>query len=98
MRNSAEQLIFSVEKTIRESGDKLSQSDKDTLEEAVKNAKEKLSKAETVDEIKELTEELSKTANPIFTNLYQNAQAQGGDNNNFEEGESTINVNPDDIK
>lgn len=103
MRNSAEQLIFSIEKTLKESGDKLTDEDKKLLEDAAKEAKEKLAKAETVEEIKELTEELSKTTNPVFTKLYQQAQAEGGDaktdgDETNDEGESTINVDPDDIK
>ncbi|MDD4316590.1 MAG: molecular chaperone DnaK [Clostridia bacterium] len=99
MKNNAEQLVFSVEKTVKESGDKLSAEDKELLENASKTAKEKLAKAETADEIKELTEELGQATNPVFTKLYQQTQAQGGEAQpGAEEGESTINVDPDDIK
>ena len=99
MKNNAEQLIFAVEKTLNESGDKLDPADKSTLEQAAATAKDKLSKATTVEEVKELTEELSKTTNPIFTKLYQQAQqAAGGDANGAGADDSTININPDDIK
>ncbi len=98
MKNNAEQLIFSVEKTISESGDKLSAEDKTLLEDAAKTAKEKLAKAETAEEIKELTEELGKVTNPVFTKLYQQAQPQDGAQPNGEDEGSTINVDPDDIK
>ena len=98
MKNNAEQLIFAVEKTINESGDKLTSEDKTTLEQAAATAKEKLNKATTVEEIKELTEELSKATNPIFTKLYQQAQQAGADANNAGADDSTININPDDIK
>ena len=100
MKNNAEQLILAVEKTLSESGDKLTAEDKTTLEQAAATAKEKLNKATTVEEVKELTEELSKTTNPIFTKLYQQAQAAGG-NPTGDAGQgddSTININPDDIK
>jgi molecular chaperone DnaK len=97
MKNNAEQLIFSVEKTVKESGDKLSEEDKTQLEDAAKTAKEKLAKAETAEEIKELTEELGNTTNPIFTKLYQEAQAQNATQPE-DDGGSTINVDPDDIK
>lgn len=100
MKNNAEQLIFASEKALRESGDKLTAEDKATLEDAVKTAKEKLSKAETVDDVKALTEELSKDTNEIFTKLYKDAQQanpNGGQGNNAED-DSTININPDDIK
>lgn len=100
MKNNAEQLILAIDKTLRESGDKLSEEDKATLEDANKTAKEKLEKAESVDDIKSLTEELSKETNPIFTKLYQQAQAEnpnGGEGNNMGEDGSSININPDDI-
>lgn len=97
MKNNAEQLILAVDKALRESGDKLSEEDKAVLEDANKIAKDKLSKATTVEEIKELTEELSKDTNNVFTKLYQQTtQAENGDNANGGD-DSTININPDDI-
>ena len=97
MKNQAEQLVLAIEKTIMESGDKLSEEDKNALTEASKNAKEKLATADDVDTVKAITEELSKVANPIFTKLYQDAQAQAGANVNPDDDGATINVNPDDI-
>lgn len=99
MRNNAEQLIFAIDKTLRESSDKLSEDDKTTLENANKVAKEKLEKAQTVEEIKDLTEELSKSTNEVFTRLYQQAQAEqtGATNGTADDG-SSINIDPDDIK
>ena len=97
MKNQAEQLVLAIEKTIMESGDKLSEEDKNALTEASKNAKEKLATADDVDTVKAITEELSKVANPIFTKLYQEAQAQAGANVNPDDDGTTINVNPDDI-
>ena len=96
MKNQAEQLILAIEKTISESGDKLSEEDKNVLSDAAKNAKEKLVSADDVDTIKAITEELSKVANPIFTKLYQDAQAQAGQQGGSDD-DTTINVNPDDI-
>ena len=99
MRNNAEQLILAIDKTLSESGDKLESEDKETLESASKEAKEKLEKATTVEEIKEITEELSKTTNPIFTKLYQQAQQQNPQEGagSADDDSSTINVDPDDI-
>ena len=98
LKNNAEQLILAIDKTLSESGDKLSSDDKATLEEANKEAKEKLEKATTVEEVKALTEELSKKTNPIFTKLYQQAQAEnGGQTGATGAGDDTININPDDI-
>ena len=97
MKNNAEQLILAVDKTIRESGDKLSGEDKAILEDASKSAKENLEKAQTVEEIKEITENLSKETNPIFTKLYQQAQANSGEQNANTSEDSAINIDPDDI-
>lgn len=101
MKNQAEQLVLAVEKAVTESGDKLSEEDKNTLTEAAKNAKEKLQTAEDVEAVKVVTEELSKATNPIFTKLYSQQQAAGGANGAGGESNddgTTINVDPDDIK
>ncbi len=97
MKNQAEQLVLAIEKTIMESGDKLTEEDKNALTEAAKTAKEKLATAEDVDTVKAITEELSKVANPIFTKLYQDAQAQADQGVNPDDDGTTINVNPEDI-
>ena len=101
MKNQAEQLVLAVEKAVSESGDKLSEDEKNTLTEAAKNAKEKLNTATDAESVKSITEELSKATNPIFTKLYQQAAANGA--NGAEQAGSaddgtTINVDPDDIK
>ena len=101
MKNQAEQLVLAVEKAVTESGDKLSEEDKNTLTEAAKNAKEKLQTAEDVETVKAVTEELSKATNPIFTKLYSQQQAASGANGAGGESNddgTTINVDPDDIK
>ena len=100
LKNNAEQLILAIDKTLTESGDKLSDEDKVTLENASKEAKEALNKATTVDEVKNVTETLSKATNPIFTKLYQQAQANNGGQGGANGGaaDDTININPDDIK
>lgn len=101
LKNNAEQLILAIDKALAESGDKLSDEDKATLENANKEAKDNLAKATTVDEVKNITETLSKTTNPIFTKLYQQAQSNNGGQAGANEGnatDDTININPDDIK
>lgn len=100
MKNNAEQLILAIDKTLSESGDKLTAEDKETLEKANKEAKDKLATADSVEEVKNITEELSKATNPIFTKLYQQAQAENGGNAGGNSGageDGTININPDDI-
>ena len=100
MKNQAEQLVLAVEKAVSESGDKLSEDEKNTLTEAAKNAKEKLNTATDAESVKSITEELSKATNPIFTKLYQQAAngAAGAEQAGSADDGTTINVDPDDIK
>jgi molecular chaperone DnaK len=85
-RNDAENLIFTIEKFIKESGDKLSADDKKQLEDAVATAKTKLAE-EDIDAIKNAMEELGKVSDPIFTKLYQqeSANTSGGEANPSDE-------------
>ena len=77
-RNKLDSLIFTVEKTVKDSGDKLSEEDKTTVENAVKEAKEELA-SEDNDRIVKATEKLSNDVQGVFAKLYQQAQgAQGG--------------------
>ena len=75
-KNKLDSLIFQVEKTVKDSGDKLSEEDKTTVENAVKEAKEALN-SEDNDKITAATEKLSKDIEPVFTKLYQQAAANG---------------------
>ena len=80
-KNKLDSLIFTVEKTLKDSGDKLSEEDKATVENAVKEAKEELA-SEDNDRIVKATEKLSNDIQPVFAKLYQQAQgaAQGAEN------------------
>ena len=75
-KNKLDSLLFQVEKTVKDSGDKLSEEDKSTVENAVKEAKEALN-SEDNDKITAATEKLSKDIEPVFTKLYQKAAANG---------------------
>ena len=75
-KNSTEQLVFAVEKTLKEHGDKISEDDKKALEDAIKEAHEGLEKAETEADVTAVAEKLGKVSDPIFTKFYQeNPQA-----------------------
>ena len=72
-KNGLDGLIFQIEKTLKDSGDKISAEDKAKLEDAVKEAKTELESNDT-DRIKAATEKLSKEAQDVFAKLYQQAQ------------------------
>ena len=75
-KNNADQLIFAIEKTLNESGDKLTDEDKATLTSAIEEAKKEV-QTDDVEKLKSATDKLSAVANPIFTKLYQQAQQEG---------------------
>jgi len=82
VHNQLDGLIFSVEKTVKESGDKLTDEDKAKVEEAVKEAKAEL-ETNDKDKMKAALEKLSNDVQPVFAKLYQeaqNAQNAGAEN------------------
>ena len=85
--NKLDGLIFSIEKTVKDSGDKLSDEDKAKVEEAVKKAKEELASNDN-DRIVKATEELSNEVQAIFAKLYQQANPNGDPNANGGAGDT----------
>ena len=77
-KNKLDGLIFQIEKTMKESGDKLSDEDKATVENAVKEAKTELESNDN-DRIVKATEKLSNDVQAVFSKLYQQAQQAGQD-------------------
>jgi molecular chaperone DnaK len=77
-RNNLDNLIFSIEKFIRENGDKLPEEDKAKLSAEAEEAKKSLD-SDDIDTLKAATEKLSSVSNEVFTRFYQqHAQQQGG--------------------
>ena len=74
-RNNAEATIFSLEKMLRDNGDKISAEDKKSLEDALATAKEEIKKDDK-DAIDKAMETLSKTSESVVTKLYQAAAEQ----------------------
>ena len=95
-KNSGEQLIFAIEKAVKDAGDKLSDEDKETVTKACETAKADLEKADDMDAIKKVMEELSKVSDPVMTKLYQ---ANAAENPQGTEGaDGPVAGDPDDIK
>ena len=92
-KNSLDQLIAGIEKVLRESGDKISEDDKKTLDEAVNKAKETYKTAEDAATLKTAIDELTKVSNDIFTKLYQNANPNGAAGAD-QAGDNTNNTDP----
>jgi len=75
IRNQADTAIFTAEKMLKESGDKLDAADKQKIEEGVKGVKSTLS-GENTDEIKKSMETLTETVYAATTKIYQKMQAE----------------------
>ena len=90
-RNNLDAMILNIEKTVKDNGDKIEETDKTALNNAVEEAKKHLT-SESLDEIKKAQEDLTKVSNDVFTKMYQKmAQQQPqGENPN---GNNTNNGN-----
>ena len=77
--NKLDGLIFTIEKSLKELGDKVSAEDKAKLEEDIKEAKTELESNDN-DRIVKATEKLSESSQAIFGKIYQQANPQGGEN------------------
>ncbi|HDZ24035.1 MAG TPA: molecular chaperone DnaK [Desulfobacteraceae bacterium] len=81
VRNTADSLIYTTEKSIKEVGDKIDTTTKDQINQAVEKLK-KAMEGENVEEIKRLSDELTQASHKLAETMYaqasQQQQAQGG--------------------
>lgn len=84
-KNELDSLIFSTEKSLSEYGDKLSGSERNELEEEIKNAKDRMEKATDATELNNIKENLAKKAQHLGEVIYahmQQQQSAGGEGAN----------------
>ena len=77
LKNHADQLVYSTEKTLKEHGDKVSGQTRSNIESAINNLKEAL-KGEDGDAIKKAMENLSNVSQEIGKILYEEAAKKQG--------------------
>ena len=77
VKNGAENMIFQTEKTLADLGDKVSDSEKAPVNDAIAKLRETVKNGSTED-IKADTEALQKAFYPIAEKLYQQSQAEAG--------------------
>ena len=80
-KNSLDQMIFSIEKILKESGDKISEEDKTKLTAEMDSAREVYKNSDDIEKLKASLESLTKVSNDIFSKLYKSANPNGGANN-----------------
>lgn len=76
-RNQLDNLIYSVEKSIKEYGDKISTDEKQSIAESVKQAKEAL-KADRIETIRQATEKLTTASHSLAQKMYEAAAKHKG--------------------
>ena len=84
LRNEADSMVFQTEKALGEVGDKISDSEKETVEADLTHLKELLEKTNPelmsegeVEDIKSAKEKLMTDAQALFAKLYEQSNAQG---------------------
>ncbi|MCX8188421.1 MAG: molecular chaperone DnaK [Nitrososphaeria archaeon] len=85
LRNDAEALIYTSEKTKKDLGDKLTQQQKEQIDKAVSELREALSGKE-IEKIKQKREELRKVLQEVGTIIYQQAASEYAKQQKSEQG------------
>jgi len=75
VKNNAEALIYTCEKTLKDAGDKVPAEMKKPIEEKIETLK-KAKEGDNIEEIKQKTQELSTEIQKVGAELYKNQQAQ----------------------
>lgn len=74
-RNQLDTLIYSIEKSLKDYGNKITNDEKKKIEEALEKAKKDL-KSEDVNQIKKTQEELAKASHKLAEQVYKDTQAK----------------------
>ena len=88
LRNQADTLIYTVEKTLKESGDKVSEDEKNNITENIKDLKEALEE-DDVEKIKSNIEKLTTSSHKLAEEIYKKASAQTQQQETAKEGEKS---------
>jgi molecular chaperone DnaK len=94
-RNTADALIYSTEKSIKDLGEKVDAGTKTKVEAAIESLK-KAMEGEDAAEIKRLTEELTQTSHKLAEAMYQQASKAGGQQDGPQGGDQPGATAPDD--
>tara|TARA_Y200000002_G_scaffold365752_1_gene356022 strand:- start:11233 stop:13155 length:1923 start_codon:yes stop_codon:yes gene_type:complete len=101
-KNNADMLIHATRKTIDESGDKLSDEEKNSVEEAVKSLEEAVA-SENVESIESSTKNLNDVLTPLTQKLYKQDNPEGedvtnGDNEDNKASDNTVDAEFEEVK
>lgn len=78
-KNQADNMVYGLEKMLKENGDKLAEDDKKKLEEAIEKAKKDF-ESNDIDVVKKAIDELTNVSNGIVSKMYQASGAASQEN------------------
>ena len=93
-KNEAEQLVFQTEKTLKDLGDKVTDSEKTEIEGLIKDVKDALEK-DNIDDIKKAKDKLQEKAMALASRVYEEAAKA---NQNASNNEANTSEKKDDVK
>ncbi len=94
-RNEADSLVYTVEKSLKEHGDKLSETEKKDIEDSLKRCKDVKDSSSSADEIRSAVEALTTASHKFAEHIYKDA-AQGSASPEADAGQSAETETADD--
>ena len=97
-KNNADMLVHATRKTVDESGDKLSDDEKESIEKAVTDLENAI-KEENIESIETSTKSLNEVLTPLSEKLYQPSEDQGASEEpNNSDDENTVEAEFEEVK
>ncbi len=87
-RNQADQLVYSVEKSLSELGEKVSPEERGKIEDQLRSVRDKLSQDASADELRQAMEELSKQAQHLAEQAYKQTATESSETPSDQEQET----------
>ena len=84
-KNQADNLVYGLEKLLKDSGDKIGEDVKKKLQEAIEKAKKDF-ESEDIEVVKKAIDELTNASNGIVSKMYQSANPNGANGTNENNG------------
>jgi molecular chaperone DnaK len=97
LRNQADTLIYTVEKTLKESGDKVSEDEKNNVTENIKDLRKALEE-DDVEKIKSNIDKLTTSSHKLAEEIYKKTSAQTQQQEAAKEGEESTQTETEEKK
>ena len=95
-KNKADSLIYATEKSLKDFGDKISEDEKKTIQEAIDNLK-KAMEGSSKEEIEKAMDELARKSHKLAEEAYKKAQAEAGSTQSQTQGDNASQNKEEDV-